>query len=390
MKSSLLITSFVLFISILTVPVQSQSGYVVAGYGYSYSNGNNDLLVYRLDASGSKLWRKNYGGQYSEYGGFIQQTADGGFILAGESDTYTHGDRDLLVYKLDAAGKKEWRKNYGGQFVDNAASIMQTADGGYILGGHGRSYTNGGYDLLVYKLSATGAKQWRRNYGGWSFDHNTEQGGHIRQTADGGYILGGTSDLYANGETDLLVYKLDATGVQQWRKNYGGLQQETGGHIRQTADGGYILGGAGDSYSHGGWDLLVYKLDASGKKVWRKNYGGGGSEIGGDIRQTADGGYILGGFGNTYSHGQSDLLVYKLDSAGTKVWRKNYGGLLTEKGGYIRQVSGGYILGGYGDTYTHGLTDFLVYKLDTTGTKVWRKNYGGIYGETLNSLGSTN
>ena len=130
MKLFLLITSLVLFISILTVPVQGQSGYVVAGDGNTYSNGNSDLLVYRLDASGAKLWRKNYGGLYSEYGGFIQQTADGGFILAGTSDTYTHGDDDLLVYKLDAAGKKLWRKNYGGQFIDNATSIMQTADGG--------------------------------------------------------------------------------------------------------------------------------------------------------------------------------------------------------------------------------------------------------------------
>ena len=105
-----------------------------------------------------------------------------------------------------------------------------------------------------------------------------EQGGHVYQADDGGYILCGEGTSYTHGSYDLLVYKLDARGLMQWRKNYGGVGGESNAYIKQTPDGGYILGGQGNSYTNGETDFLIYKLDTSGKKQWRKNYGGVNSE----------------------------------------------------------------------------------------------------------------
>ena len=182
------------------------------------------------------------------------------------------GSVDFLVYKLDGAGNKQWRKNYGGVNGDYAFSIEQTADGGYIMAGDGSSYSNGNCDLLVYKVNAAGQKQWRKNYGGAYCEHM----GTIQQTGDGGYILGGDSYSYTNGGTDLVVYKLNAAGQKQWRKNFGGVDYENIAHIQQTNDGGYMLFGDTRSYTHGpdDYDFIFYKLNAAGQKQWRKNYGG--------------------------------------------------------------------------------------------------------------------
>ena len=126
MKNYHFIIPLALLLLTLTVPSQTWDGYILCGYGDSYTHGDYDLLVYKLDATGAKQWRKNYGGSEEERDGYIQQTADGGYILIGYGYSYTHGDYDLLVYKLDAAGAKQWRKNYGGTLDDYMKSIGLT------------------------------------------------------------------------------------------------------------------------------------------------------------------------------------------------------------------------------------------------------------------------
>jgi hypothetical protein len=184
----------------------ADEGFIVAGWTNSYTYGANDFLVYKLDSNGNKQWEKNYGGINDDYGYSITQTSDGGYIVAGYSDTFTNGGSDFLVYKLDSNGTKQWR----------AYSICQTSDGGYIVAGCGiPDNTYGGYDFLVYKLDSNGNKQWRKNYGGINDDY----GYSITQTSDGGYIIAGYSDSFTNGGYDFLVYKLDSNGNKQWRKN---------------------------------------------------------------------------------------------------------------------------------------------------------------------------
>ena len=274
----------------------ADGGYVIVGATFP-DYGTADAFVVKLDAAGNKQWQKTFGGSSWDFAAVVDQTTDGGYIIAGGSRSFTHGQEDFLLYKLGATGGKQWRKNYGGVSHDTCLSVQQTADGGYIAAGSSASYTHGpsGFlmgdvDFLVYKLDGAGKKQWRKNYGGWMPDFCMS----VNQTADGGYILGGDTVSYIHGssfgfpymphDTDLLVYKIDAAGNKQWRKNYGGILPEYGGIVLPTTDGGYFLYGDTASYVHGdnsGWphgpydvDLLIYKLDSAGNKLWRKNYGG--------------------------------------------------------------------------------------------------------------------
>jgi len=387
MRKSLLLSilfCFVLFFHLSAVEQTSDGGYVVIGSTQSYTNGVTDFLVYKLDAAGTKEWRKNFGGENYDNGMFIQQTSDGGYICCGTTQSYVHGSTfycDMLVYKLDASGTKEWRKNFGGNECDHAYTIRQTTDGGYILSGETYSYVHGPYhadsDFLVYKLDAAGTKLWRKNFGGDLNEYDSD----IIQTSDGGYALLGSTYSYSNGDVDFLVYRLDAAGNKLWRKNFGGEQMDHGMVLQQTSDGGFILAGYGDSYTNGSTDFLVYRINAAGSKLWRKNFGGTSWDEALGIMQTSDGGYIVGGQTGSYGT-DGDFLAYRLDASGTKLWRKNFGGEEDDWGTYIVQTSdGGFFFFGDGDSYVHGggkdYGDFLAYKLNASGAKEWRKNYGG-------------
>jgi hypothetical protein len=169
--ATLVITTFVFFFSCALYGQQqtSDGGYIIAGTGSSYVHGadpNTDFLVYKLSASGVKQWRKNYGGDDYEYCSHVIQTSDGGYALCGQTRSYTHGQTDFLVYRLDPAGAKLWRKNYGGISFERPRRIVQTSDGGFVVSGYTDTYTNGGRDILVYRLNAAGTKLWRKNYGG--------------------------------------------------------------------------------------------------------------------------------------------------------------------------------------------------------------------------------
>jgi hypothetical protein len=402
----------------------SDGGHLLFGQTLSYVHGtlgrDYDILLYKLDAGGKKLWRKNLGGMYWDFPKTVFQTADGGYLVAGQTMSFVHGtpnsDFDFLLYKLDAAGNKQWRKNFGGVGHEFLSTVEATPDGGYVLVGATASFTNGGFDFLVYKIDGAGKKQWRKNYGGVGIEPLLfpYQDVRLAQTSEGGYALAGSTSSYyhgTSGDTDFLVYKLDGAGKKQWRRNFGGIYNE--GSIatvefQQTADGGYALAGSTASFVHGtspgDIDFLVYKLDASGKKQWRKNYGGlqpepyplPFSKI--EFQQTADGGYTLAGSSLSYYSGPSanpDFLVYKIDGAGNKQWRGNFGGGYYEpppipEGQEFRlkpTSDGGYVLAGTSWSYgMPGLASIVVYKLDASGGLEWREIIGDYYSDVFGEI----
>jgi len=385
MKKILVATICLLMLGLWDLlPGQTPSGFIVMGETDSYELPLwTQILIYRLDMSGNKLWRKVYGSSLRDRHGWIEQTTDGGFVMTSTDESTD--DQNLQVFKLDAAGNVSWHKDYGGYIDDRGFSIKQTADGGYIAFGDTMSYVHGtemsDTDFLAYRLDAAGSKLWRKNYGGTSYD----TGRSVGLTADGGFIMGGYTYSYTHGSSDFLLYKVDGSGSKLWRRNLGGGGHEYLAEVQQTSDGGYIVAGDSGSYFHGmagDSDFLIYKLNAAGVKIWRKNYGGFFPDGAESIQQTADGGYIVTGYTDSYNHTfpglDTDFLVYKLDADGNKLWRKNYGGFADDAGRCIRQTSdGGYILLGNSKTYTHGMEDFLVYRLDAAGNKLWRKYFGG-------------
>lgn len=335
-------------------------------------------------------------------GGYIL----GGFTGSNDGDVSGHhGAEDYWIVKLDASGDLQWQKTLGGSNGDNLFCVARTSDQGYIVCGQSASQDgdvtghNGYYDAWVVKLDASGTIQWQNALGGTAFD----SGHSIRQTSDGGYIMNGmtrSSDgdvMGYHGNTDAWAVKLDPAGALEWQRALGGSGGDEGYGVRQTADGGYILTGTSDSNdgdatgNHGNGDVWVVKLDPVGAIEWQKQYGGSSGDEGYDIRPTDDGGYIVAA--ETYSsdqdvtgnHGEFDFWILKLDSVGNLVWQRALGGSEEDVPHVVQPTTdGGYAAVGVtwspdGDvTNYHGpLGDFWLVKLDATGTLQWQKTMGG-------------
>jgi hypothetical protein len=367
-------------------------------------------------ASLDLIWQKCLGGSAWDYAESIQQTTDGGYIVAGRTASNNgnvsgnHGNWDCWVVKLNVAGKIEWQKCLGGSSADYAYSAQETADGGYIVAGSTESSltgdvgsNHGGFDYWVVKLDGLGNIVWQKCLGGSSF----EQAYSVQQTADGGYVVAGytysslTGDVGSNhGVSDFWVVKLDGLGNIVWQKCLGGSSFDEAHSIQQTADGGYIA--AGYTWSNNGnvsgnhgvaYDYWVVKLDGLGNIVWQKCLGGNSYDWAESIQQTTDGGFIVAG--RTYSsltgdvgsnHGDWDYWIVKLDGLGNIIWQKCLGGSSTDYAYSVQQTAdGGYIVAGYTSSNDgnvtnggyHGANDYWVVKLDGLGNIVWQKCLGG-------------
>ncbi|OGF66469.1 MAG: hypothetical protein A2Y62_17480 [Candidatus Fischerbacteria bacterium RBG_13_37_8] len=346
----------------VSIQQTSDGGYIIAGTTMSYSAGNYDVLVMKLDATGNILWQKAFGGINDDSANSVQQTSDGGYIVAGRTNSFGEGSDDLLVIKLNAIGNILWRRTFGGINNDSAGSVMQTSDGGYIVAGRTDSYGAGDYDVLVIKLNSTGNILWRRTFGGI----NNDSAGSVMQTSDGGYIIAGYTYSYGAGDYDVLVIKLNSTGNILWRRTFGGINAEFyGSRIEQTSDGGYILGVETNSYGAGSYDVLIIKLNATGNILWRRTFGGTDWDFFYSVQQTSDGGYFIAGAYNTYYF---DVLAIKLDATANIQWRRTFGGTNDDVAHSAQQTSdGGYIVAGYTGCPGYGDCDILILKFDANG-----------------------
>jgi len=392
-------------------------------------------------------WQNCLGGNNADVAFSISQTTDGGFIVAGQSDSNdgdvsghhgTPGDYsfDYWVVKLDSSGGIQWQKCLGGSDNDVARSISQTTDGGFIVAGD--SYSNDGdvsghhgtpgdysADYWVVKLNSSGGIQWQKSLGGsdddvaWSIFHTT----------DGGFIVAGQSgsndgDVSGlHGSTydfDYWVVKLDSSGGIQWQKCLGGSNGDVAFSISQANDSGFIV--AGDSYSNDGdvsghhgsttnFDYWVVKLDSMGGIQWQKCLGGSGNDYARSISPNSDGGFIVAGYSSSHDgdvsghHGTPgdysvDYWVVKLNSLGGIQWQKCLGGSGNDHACSISPSSdGGFIVAGYSSSHDGDVSgwhvgydgwgspyyDDWVVKLNSSGDIKWQKCLGGSNSDKANS-----
>ena len=385
----------------------NDGGCIVAGFALSNNNGDvqgvhggGDVWVVKLSQAGDIQWQKAVGGGSTEVAYAVQQTTDGGYIVAGK--TYSnngdvsgnHGDLDYWVVKLSANGSIEWQKTLGGSSRDEGNSIHQTSDGGYIVAGNSVSNdgdvtgNHGYYDFWVVKLSSMGEIEWQRSIGG---GNGADIAYFIQQTTDDGYIVCGESnstngDVSGNhGDTDFWVVKLNSSGDIIWQKSLGGIGIDAAYSAQQTLDGGYIVVGTTGSGNtgqvwgvHGGFDIWVVKLSANGDLQWQKALGGSNEDYGSAVIQSANGNYIVAGSilsnnGDVQgNNGGFDIWVVTLNQAGQIKSQKTFGGTQSEFVHSIEQSNdGGLIVAGStesndGDVSgNHGEADFWVVKLSS-------------------------
>jgi PKD repeat protein len=319
-------------------------------------------------------FKKTFGGANSDLGKSVQQTQDGGYILLGETESEGAGLSDFYLIKTNNIGNLVWKKVFGGPVFEYANSVQQTQDGGYILAGSTSSEGAGSVDMYLIKVGFSGNLEWSKTFGGTNIDF----AGSVQQTQDGGYILAGSTSSEGAGESDLYLVKTDNLGNLVWSKTFGGTNNDFAGSVQQTQDGGYILAGSTDSEGAGNTDAYLVKTDNLGNLVWKKTFGDADNEGIESIQQTQDGGYILMGNGSGLSSPYSDFYLVKTDISGNLGWSKKFGGISSEHGHSVQQTQdGGYIL--LGDTYSEGAGahDFYLVKTDDTGNLVWKKTFGG-------------
>ena len=339
----------------------SDGGYIVAGSTESFGAGGSDFWVFKLKTNGDVEWQKTYGGTEHDRARAIQETSDG-YIVAGSTYSFSQGEDDFWVLKLKPDGEVEWQKSYGGRDRDFCTSLQKSSDGGYIVAGCTQTFGGGGGNFWVLKLDSSGAVTWEKTYGGTNFDSAYS----IQETTDG-YVVAGRTHLFGTGG-DMWLLKLDKDGNVNWQKTYGGTDWDSANSVRQTSDG-YIVAGATVSFGAGSANFWVLKLDTSGNVVWQKTYGGSDSDQATSIQQSSDGGYIVTGSTESFGAGDKDFWVLKLDSGGNVNWQKTYGGSEWEQAWSIQQDSdGGYVVAGSTESFGVGNYDFWILKLNEGGS----------------------
>jgi len=350
--------------SATSVQQTSDGGYIVAGSTTSFGAGKRDIFLIKTDAEGNIIWAKTYGGTEDEFASSVQQTSDGGYIVAGWTNSFGTGSYDFLLIKTDANGNIIWAKTYGGTDDDRAFSVQQTSDGGYIVAGSTWSFDAVVYDAFLIKTDANGNIQWAKTYEVIALDNALS----VQQTSDGGYIVAGYTVTISGVGADIFLIKTDEKGNIQWAKTYGGRSWDDASSVQQTSDGGYIVAGGTYSFGAGGRDIFLIKTDAKGNIIWAKTYGGTNDDGAFSVQQTSDGGYILAGETNSFGAGGVDIFLIKTDANGNIIWAKTYGRTNKDGASSVKQTSdGGYILAGTTISFGAGGADIFLIKTDAKG-----------------------
>lgn len=284
----------------------SDGGYIVAGHMKSAMVSDDNACLIKTDEKGKELWIRTFGGDGGDFAYSVQQTSDGGYILAGKTQI-DHNWSEVYLVKTDKNGEEEWSKKYGGEGHQRACCVQQTADGGYIiLGWAGK--------ILLIKTDDKGNVVFSKEFG----DSGSQSPNDICQTSDGGYIIASHKWFY-DGFPGIYIIKTDQNGEKEWSRTFGLNLGKTADSVQQTADGGYIFAGNDHvTFSNLTLDLYLLRMDANGDSLWSLTYDLGGGEGANCIRKTSDGGYII--LGNKGSYGtresDADILLIKLGKEG--------------------------------------------------------------------------
>lgn len=341
-------------------------GYVVAGFTESFGAGLWDFYLIKTDSMGTVTWDTTYGGSLDDASYSVQQTLDGGYIIAGFTESFGAGYGDFYLVKTDSLGNLMWDATYGdSSSYEIGSSVQQTSDGGYVV--VGRTMGPSGTNVYLVKTDSLGNLTWDAIYG----DSLYQSGYSVIQTQDGGYIITGETYFFPGSDTcDVYLIKTDSLGDTLWTRTYGGNLSDGASSILQTPDGGYVIVGDTESFGAGGSDVYLIKTDSLGSVLWDTTYGGSYSDVGRSVCQTPDGGYIIAGVTGDWP--MWDVYLVRTDSVGILLWERTYpGGSFPDGGSSVQETSdGGYIVAGFVSSFGAGSYDVYLIKTDSLGRVV--------------------
>jgi hypothetical protein len=321
-----------------SVQQTTDGGYIIAG-GSWRAVFDSVVCLIKTDATGNEQWNRifDWGS-----GNSVQQTTDGGYIIGANTNGY------IWLIKTDGAGNMQWNSTFprywgGDQYC---YGVQQTTDGGYIIIGHDTGGFSGpcpyeGGGIWLIKTNVNGDSLWSRCIGFMTTGNETNIGYSIQLTTDGGYIIGGYTGN--NPYYDAWLVKTDAMGYLQWYRTLGGSLHDFGHSAQQTTDGGYIIAGATNHSYPTDCDAFLIKTDATGNQEWNRTFGGSGWYEAYSVQQTTDGGYIIAGRMGFWQ-------FIKTDAMGNQQWQQGcpfiiYSCQQTTDGGYIMTGEWGLDIG---------------------------------------------
>jgi len=302
-----------------TKPYPSVFANTTTSNEYILINSNSPNITFtKVDINGDILWQTNYSqGIWANHGNYIEQVDDGGYIVAGNyKDVAGSG---MLLMKLNSVGNKLWQTTFSeptSAGFCHGFSAKQTSDNGYIIVGY--TYidfydSTRNKDVIIVKTDSSGIEQWRRYFGGAMDDFASS----VKQDNQGNYLISATTNSFGVGsESNMYLIKLDSIGDSLWTRTYGGNWEETAEGLWPTNDGGCILVGQSNSFSNGDLNGYIVKTDINGDTLWTKKYGGIGIETINSVQQTFDNGYVMSGYTNSIGVGDFDMVLLKTDSIG--------------------------------------------------------------------------
>lgn len=317
-------------------------GFIISGWTLSFGVSGYDFLMIRTDSEGNVEWIKTHGGKGYDDAYSILKCQDDRYIIAGVTDSYGSGDRDILVIEINGEGEVLMSKTYGSECWEGAYNIIDTPDGNFLITGFIDSTGMGDCNVYVVKIDNDGNLLWENVYG----KGMNSTGRYSTPALDRGYLIAGTLSQTMGMQEDILIIKIDSSGNQEWVNSYGGADWENVREILKISDG-YLVVGSTRSYGNGDYDVLLMKIDENGNELWFKTYGGTGIDMGTSLEKTDDGGIIITGKTRSFGLENYDLYIIKTDNKGEVQESFSAGGCGIETGEEIKKLyGGGYIVTG--------------------------------------------
>ncbi|MEM8900851.1 MAG: OmpA family protein, partial [Bacteroidota bacterium] len=341
------------------VIVKEDGTILVAAEAYSsdkFMEGNHssqsDICLFQYSTQEIIFWKKFYGGSGEESISQLIETKDGGYAFIGTTGSQDgdinrpNGQLDIWVVKLDDLGNIEWAENYGGTGNDRGFAILETSDGGFLIGGESGSMNgnmlserHNGLECWIAKLNKRGSILWERHIGG---DANERIVALKEVTREEYTVVSASSSRNGDkgdafGKKDVWVLGLDAVGNIMWQSTIGGEANDDVHDVIIDADGNLLMAGTTFSTSihiqkqQGKGDAWLLKTTNKGEVIWSKTFGGSRADGGSKVIQTYDGGYLLCGMARSINgdvlanNGYYDGWVIKTNAFGTEIWSRTLG-----------------------------------------------------------------
>lgn len=327
------------------------------GSTQSFGEPNGDHYLVKIDLDGNLLWEKTYGGAATDELANILATKDGNFILIGYTESSGNGMKDIHIIKIDENGNVFWEKTVGGSADDTPITVIETAANEFCIAGTTESYGAGSRDIYLVWIDQNGNTIREKYYGGSDIDGSTE----LLEIENNDLMLFGYTANFGATSRDFYMLKLSANGDSLWSQRYGGSGYEESQDIVRTPTGGYLLHGHSSSTDpiH---DMFTVKVEEDGSVIWEKNYGGMMHDGGQAIAINEVGNYVLIGRSMSFGSGDRNIFMVTTDTQGNQLSQEVIGGERDDWGQDIISNDNNYYIIGHTNSFNNNANDVYIVK----------------------------